>query len=266
MNDPQQERRCRLAAWWIGFWIWIFVLLLAYHIVTVDFRIPPGWWLPFLMWAARKQVVKGEGLGSALAFSLFILLLAVGALWGLVDGVVPAAGRSQRWLLSFAASQILLAGITARFLWQAYRHAPRPERPERTEAQRARHAQLAGLVLLAGGIGAVALVVTGISIWQELGGASDPLKCYAAAALVGWLAWMLSRMVRGGIGVPAVTALLLPLLIGGVIAGVVMLVIFPVPSQRWFLALAYLVAASVALVISMRAILGGERKGQGDAG
>ena len=150
MEDPQQERRCRLAAWWLGFWLWIFVLLLGYHLLTVGLENLPGWWLPFLMWAARKQVVKGEGLGSALALALILLFLAVFALWGLADGAGRATVRERRWLVSFAASQVVLAGITSRFIWQAYRHLPRPERPERTEAQRVRHAQLAGLVLLVG--------------------------------------------------------------------------------------------------------------------
>jgi hypothetical protein len=57
-----------------------------------------------------------------------------------------------------------------------------------------------------------------------------------------------------------------PFQIVSIVGGIVALILTPVIRTWWFLALAGLFAAAFALVLTLRALLGGERKGQGDAG
>jgi len=267
MEDREQEHRLRRAAWGIAYWGRLYVLFMIWFFVTMNFQIPPGWWLPFLTEMAARRVRKGEGLKGALAVLLIFQFYAIGGLWLVADGELGTGGPQTRArLLSFAAAQVVLIGVALVFTWRAWVHAPRSPRPERTPAQIARHRQYAGIVLLVGGLAAAALTVVSIDHWQETGRTSHALKGLVGAVLLAWLLWLLSRAVARGSAVIVVTAILLPALIMAPTGAVVTLIVLPFGSRPWLLALAYGLCASVALVIAMRGILAGERKGQGDAG
>lgn len=267
MENREQEHRLRRAAWAIAYWGRLYVLFVVWFLVTMKFQAPPFWWLPFLTEAAARQVRKGEGLKGALAVEIIFLVFAVGGLWLVADGRLYTGGRqTQARLLAFAAAQVVLIAVALTFTWVAWQHAPRPRRPDRTPLQAQRHRQYSWIVLLSGGLYSVVLTAVTIGHWQEGGSTSDAFKGFVGIALLAWVSWLLGRAVARGTAVVVVTAVLLPLQILAVTGSGVSLAVFPAGTRIWGLMLVLCVTSMVSLFISMRGILAGERKGQGDAG
>jgi hypothetical protein len=267
MESREQEHRCRTAAWALAYWGRIYLLLFAYHLVRGMGDWPPsGWAFPLLTEIFSRRVRQGRDLGLCFTISLVATGLAVLTFWAVVDGAFGGGLETRGWLLSFVGSQIVLGSVASYFTFKAWIHVPRPAPPERTPAQVVRHRQLAGLVVFVGALAALALVASGVVVFQETGRPSHALKLIVLGGVLALVTGVLARLVKGGKGVATVTALLLPVLIVGLTGTAVMLVLFPVGSQRWVVAFVFLLVSAAATVITMRAILGGERIGQGEAG
>jgi hypothetical protein len=269
MEDREQEYRCRRAAWAIAWGEVLFAGLFAWDFVIHGFQFAPGWWVALILEVVRRPVRRGERLGAMTFLLGYLTFSFAGYLWMLYDGRLPRLpldASSREWLAGVGGAQFLICSVAASFTWIAWRHQVRASLPERTPAQIARHRQLARLVLITGLVATVGLVAAGIAVWQDTGSRSDALKCIAFAAFVLLGTQVLVKRTEQGRGVAVTTGLLIPGLVVAPVVGIVGLFLLPFGSQSWVLAATWLLVSLLALVISIRALLGGEKTGQGDAG
>ena len=143
MESREFETRCRVAAWAIAYWGRILLLMFVYGIV-VHHEVPIGLLVILATEFIHRRVRKGERIGSILVLLVLLLFQFVGLLWTTLDRAGPDPTPKVRFLIGFAAANVVLVGIATVATWRAFAAAPRPAQPERTPAQIARHRQLGG--------------------------------------------------------------------------------------------------------------------------